>query len=165
MKKKLQFLSIILFSSLIFGCSSDDNSVSYTNFISYDNDTKELVKGYTTVEPYYVELALFSEGIDLIPTGGMQGAGAMIFLDFATNSEDRLGVGTYTFDDNLDVFAYQPSVYYNNTIGTSFVQLYCLDGTVEVIESEPDWVKLTFDIIAPDGKHITGSWEGDLIVL
>lgn len=153
MKKKLRFLSIIFVSFLIVNCT--DNTTSYSNFISYDNDTKELVKGYTSVESYYVELALFSEGIDLLPTGGMQGSGAMISLEFATNLEDRLGVDT--FDDNLDIFVYEPTVYYNNTIGTSYVQFYCYNGSIEVIESEQDWVKLTFDIIAPDGKHIIGS--------
>jgi len=97
--------SILFLSILLIGCSSDENENvdNFKSYVTYNNDKKELDKGYISANDHYIELYLMSPNVDIGEYGGTTGNGPVVSLFFFSPDATSLPTGTYSVDaDTMD---------------------------------------------------------------
>ncbi len=157
---------------LFFAACSDDDDDKKNHF-KYDGNTYEMTSGvildwgYSWGDGYMFDLYLFSEGIQYNGIWDITGTGDGIFFEFYSPNENELAAGTYNYDaeDEGDPFTFSWSDFVldfdiENETGT---EIDITGGSVEVKKSGSTYT-ITIDVVAEDGKPVTGYFKGTIPV-
>lgn len=170
MKKTIQLLLFTSVFSLFAVSCKKDSELTKKNMFNHDNKDYELSNAYLENYGeddgvYSMALTLTSSSIKIVEEDGeiasATGTGEFIGFEFISKTKE-LAVGEYRFDDdyeNPNTFAYAAFGFNYNfeTEKGSFLEI--TDGTVNVLKSGTEY-ELTFDLVAQDGKKVTGYFKG-----
>lgn len=159
--KAILRVSILFLSLYLIGCSSDDNenSNNFESYVSFNNNRKELDKGYITANDHYIELYLMSPNVDINQNGGTTGSGSVVSLFFYSPEATSLPADTYSVSsETMD-----RAVFIDNS-ETPPIIVSTENVTVDVTSGGLENLTLTFDIVNAQGEHFEGKWTGDLTV-
>lgn len=171
MKIKNYFLATLLIT-LMFGCGKENVSTNVTkkNMFNHDNKDYELSNAYLenwglNGGKYDINLSLVSSGVKIIEKNGeiesASGIGHAIIFEIISKTK-ILAVGEYRFDEDNDVpntFGYSSFGFDYNFDLEKGASLKITGGSVNVIKSGSEY-ELTFDLVAQDGKKVTGYFKG-----
>ena len=177
MNKVFKIPVFLFFIFFIFACKNDDSSTDndFDSFVSYNNDTVELTKAYIEIDDFYVDLVLFSDGIDIDQqVGGVVGTGITVNFNLFSGSQTSLATGTYLLElpnntQSMDFFYYSnsavnPGLVFSCLADPVFSEP-CLNGTLEVTSGGSDNTTLIFDLTDDLGNHVTGEWTGVITII
>lgn len=179
MKRNQLFIPAVLFAMTIaiIGCKEDEKvePVAKKNFLAYDANEYLLASGMLAyygdpdakLGTYNFDIMLFSSGITYNATNDeLSGQGDLIVLELFSSSETQLVPGTYVFDStgsyaaNSFDFGFF-AVNFAFLTQTGQIEKDITGGNV-IVGKSGDQYEVTIDVIADDGKKVTGYYKGSL---
>ncbi len=165
--KTLLLMAAFVMPLFFASCSDDDDDQK--NHFKYDGNTYEMTSGVMLNwgqfwgEGYNFDLYLFSEGIQYNGIWDITGTGHGIFFEFYSPNENELAAGTYNFDpeDEGDPFTFASADFvldFNIETETG-TEVEITGGSVKVEKSGSTYT-ITIDVVAEDGKAVTGYYKG-----